>query len=118
MADVTETQLAQQYQPGTDLGDALRQDDKLLNAQNHPILPASQPTEEAAPEMGDFRSKLTTAMETLANMRAQNPTPPQPGEWARQIVGAVPSAISKSGKPGAARFVGALGQLAGGVAHD
>jgi hypothetical protein len=59
----SDEQLAQQYQPGSDLGDSLRQDNTYLNAQNRPNTPAPRPQEDAqAPDMGGSSSDAPAAV--------------------------------------------------------
>lgn len=87
--NVTDEQLAAQYQPGTDLGDELRNDNTLLNAQNRPNIPAAQPQQEvAAPELegSSWAERLATEANKIGVL-------PGIGGWAKSLVASAVSAL-------------------------
>src|SRR5262249_39620495 len=84
----TDEQLAQQYQPGTDLGDTLRGENSFLNAQNSPIIPAPQRQDVSAPNIGGWSERLADAANQIGVL-------PGVGGWARSLVASAVAALPK-----------------------
>jgi hypothetical protein len=104
--------LAQQYQPGTDLGDQLRNENIYLNAENKPNIPAAKTEDVTPPETPLGWS------ERLADAANQIGVLPGVGGWAKSLVASAVQALPKrpsraSQVAGAAEGVGrSLGDIA------
>jgi hypothetical protein len=88
----TDEQLAQQYQPGTDLGDTLRSENPYLSAQNRPNIPAAQPQDVTAPDIGTFSQRFADAADRIGVL-------PGVSGWAKSLVASAVSALPKKPAP-------------------